>query len=207
MTQRKGVKIVRLEIRSNNGVETLHVEGYVNAVERYSRTLHGEKGAFKEKVNAGTFKKALNKAQNVRMLLNHDESVVLADTQSGLKLHEDAIGLFASADITNEHVIKEARAGHLKGWSFGFNTVSDTWEDGEDGISKRSLDDINLLEVSLLTITPAYIGTMVNATETRALDDVVDIIDTQPRDDGSKEDRSYLVEIQKVKNWALENSI
>ncbi len=47
----------------------------------------------------------------------------------------------------------------------------DVWEDGKDGRpAKRSLRDIALDEVAVLTITPAYIATTVDAAKTRSED-------------------------------------
>ena len=95
------------------------------------------------------------------MLLNHDVRRKLASIEEGtLELREDNIGLHAKAIIVDEDVIQEAQQGNLKGWSFGFRVLSDSWQ--EDGsVAKRTLEDIDLIEVSLLTIEPAYIAASV----------------------------------------------
>ena len=140
---------------------SLEVSGYVNAVDRYSKELYSERGKFIEKVQPNVFQRALEKATNVDMLLNHDVRHKLASTTSQtLELREDNIGLYARAIIHDKEVIEEAKQGNLKGWSFGFRTLADTWEE-EKPIAKRTLEDIELIEVSLLTIEPAYIATSV----------------------------------------------
>ena len=151
-------KTVQIEVR-NDG--TLEISGYVNAVDRYSKELYSERGKFIEKVEPQVFQRALERADNIDMLLNHDVRHKLASTiNETLELREDNIGLFARAVINDKGVIEEAKQGNLKGWSFGFKTLNDTWEDNEP-IAKRTLEDIELIEVSLLTIEPAYIATSV----------------------------------------------
>ena len=191
---------MKLEMR-NDG--TLHIEGYVNAVDRYSKAIRGTKGSFIEKVKPQVFKRAIEKAKNIDMLFNHNESKKLASTGEGtLKLTEDAIGLRAEADVKDADVIREARAGHLKGWSFGFTTNADTWEEKDGEVSKRTLEDINLLEVSLLTITPAYIGTSVQVrsleSEVRSLED-----EQETLNDSTEAEEKRAEEVQKLKDWTL----
>lgn len=140
------------------------LDGYVNAVERESRVLPSPRGRFKEKIRAKTFERALDKAENVDLLFNHDKNRKLGSLQEGnLQLYEDSIGLRAIAYVSDEEIIQKAKDGKLKGWSFGFVDNKPSWEDGEDGIQKRTLEDIELLEVSILDITPAYIATSIEA--------------------------------------------
>lgn len=141
----------------------VHIEGYVNAVERLSKPITERLGTFRERVCAGTFKKALKKAQDVRILLNHNQERDLGGIKDGnLKLEEDAIGLRAEADIFDKDVIKDAKAGNLVGWSFGFFPI-ESRDTSEDGMPIKELHEIDLQEVSLLNKrhTPAYDGTLV----------------------------------------------
>ena len=141
----------------------VHIEGYVNAVERLSKPITERLGTFRERVKAGTFKKALKKAEDVRILLNHREDRDLGGIKDGnLKLEEDAIGLRAEADIFDKDVIKDAKAGNLVGWSFGFFPI-ESRDTSEDGMPIKELTEIDLQEVSLLNKrhTPAYDGTLV----------------------------------------------
>lgn len=151
---------MKIEIRSDSTV----VDGYVNAVERESRLIMDVQGNFREKIKAGTFEKALKRAENVRMLLNHDKNRVLANTKDGtLELYEDSIGLRARATISDPEVMEKAKKGELRGWSFGFIAHADEWEKRDNAPSIRTLTDIELTEVSLIDNTrlPAYIGTSV----------------------------------------------
>lgn len=145
---------MNIEIRS---ADSAVISGYVNAVERESRVLHRVGGMpFREVVKQGTFAKALKNGNAVNLMLNHER--VICDTNSGLELREDNIGLFAKAVISDKEVISAAKNGKLTGWSFGFKCKKDSWNDtGEI----RTLEDIELDEVSILTKTPAYTATSI----------------------------------------------
>lgn len=141
----------------------VHIDGYVNAVERLSKPITERLGTFRERVSAGTFKKALSRAEDVRILENHDFTRNLGGIKDGnLHLEEDAIGLRAEADIFDQDAINDAKAGNYVGWSFGFYPI-ESRDTMEDGMPIKELHDIELVEVSLLTKNhiPAYDGTLV----------------------------------------------
>lgn len=145
--------------------DSVEIDGYVNAVERKSKRLWSRMGQFIERICKGAFGKALKRNDNVRILLNHDPSRDLGGQKDGnLELEEDNIGLHARAVITDEEVIRKARKGQLRGWSFGFMDREVELKQDEDGLPLRDVRDLDLIEVSLLdnTKTPAYDGTLVS---------------------------------------------
>lgn len=152
---------MKMEIRNNQVV----IEGYVNAIERNSKPLWSAIGKFVERICVGAFKKAINRNNDIKILLNHDWNRVLGSTSDNtLELHEDNIGLHARATITDAEVIEKAKRGDLVGWSFGF--VDREVENSiEKGMPLREVKDLDLYEVSILdrTKTPAYDGTLVEA--------------------------------------------
>ncbi|MEL3956915.1 HK97 family phage prohead protease [Caldifermentibacillus hisashii] len=153
---------MRIEIRGNQVL----LDGYVNAVDRESRVLPSPRGRFIEKIKPKTFERALQRASDVELRFNHDKNRKLGSIKEGnLQLYEDNIGLRAIATVADEDVIQKAKKGELKGWSFGFIDNKPCWEDGPDGIQRRYLEDIELLEVSILDKTPAYIATSIEARE------------------------------------------
>ena len=171
---------MELEIRGN----ALHISGYVNAVERESRRLPARmcskaKSDFVEKISAGAFGRAVSRAREVRLMFNHKRDI--GGTADGtLKLSEDNIGLKAAAVITDPDVVTAAKQGELRGWSFGFTGAKDRWEDVSEGLQRRTIDDLDLQEVSVLSVTPAYVGTSVELrgdylaeTEFRSAEDAV----------------------------------
>lgn len=144
--------------------DIVEIEGYVNAVERKSKTLSDRFGDFVERIKAGAFGRALKKNPNVRILLNHNWDRDLGGTDSNLKLEEDNIGLHAKATINDREVAEDARNGNLVGWSFGFADVEGGVEiTQEEGLPVRNVKDLELYEVSLLNrkAIPAYDGTLV----------------------------------------------
>lgn len=158
---------MQVEIRN----DSVFISGYVNAVERLSKpireTLHGRVRTFLERIKAGVFRTALKRNDEVLVLLNHDNTRVLASTKDGnAVLDEDNIGLRAEITITDKEVVEKARQGKLSGWSFGFIANDDeVTTEGNDEI--RTVTDMELLEVSILddTKAPAYYGTSIEARE------------------------------------------
>ena len=154
--------------------DTVEIDGYVNAVEMLSKPLTDRNGTFVERICKGAFKKALGRAEDVRILLNHNWDRDLGGlADKNLELNEDAIGLHARATIKDADVVKKARNGDLVGWSFGF-TDRDVENGEEKGLALREVKDLDLYEVSLIDRSkiPAYDGTLVavrTADESKAL--------------------------------------
>ena len=97
----------------------------------------------------------------VGLMFNHQRLLGDSSDPNVLQLDEDNIGLYAIATTRDAEVIEAAEAGHLRGWSFGFVPLRDRWEDGEP--EHRYIDELELYEVSILTKTPAYIATSIEA--------------------------------------------
>jgi HK97 family phage prohead protease len=172
---------MQVEIRSDSVI----VKGYVNAVERDSRALPSPKGKFVEQVRSGVWNDAINKNDNIAVLLNHDWNRKLGSTKDNLTLKEDNIGLYAEARIYDSDVIEKAKNGKLVGWSFGFRANKQSWGKTDADMDRRYLDDIDLFEVSVLddSRTPAYYGTSVEARdneeveiEQRFVQDIIEVI-------------------------------
>lgn len=172
---------MKIEIRN----DSVKIDGYVNVTGKESRVLPSPRGRFIEKVLPQTFQKALMKADDVEIRFNHRKDRKLGSIKEGnLELYEDAIGLKAIAIIHDAEVIERAKKGEIRSWSFGFITNKDTWEDGVNGVQIRTLEDIDLLEVSLLSVTAAYPATSVEVRndqevmmESRYLENKVDTED------------------------------
>lgn len=145
--------------------DSVEIDGYVNAVERLSKPLNSRIGKFRERIKAGAFQRAIERNDDIHVLLNHDANRDLGSTKQGnLELHEDNIGLRAKATITDADVIEKAKRGDLVGWSFGFSDRDVDTRD-EDGMMTRDVKDLDLYEVSILdrSKVPAYDGTIIQA--------------------------------------------
>ncbi len=158
-------------------ITELHVvreDGKAPALEGYAAVFNSEShdlGGFIEQVKPGAFARALNKKMDVRALINHDPSLLLARTKSGtLVLSEDARGLKMRAELGNQQYAKDlyesVSRGDIDQMSFSFKAVKQTWGErkNDDGswIATRDLEDVDLFDVSAVTY-PAYEGTSISA--------------------------------------------
>lgn len=171
--------MVKVEIRSDN---IAIIEGYVNAVERLSRTLYDFEGKqFREVVKAGTFAKAIAANPHVGLYYNHERSIGGMDNGT-LELKEDNIGLFARAIVNDPEIVQKGRAGVLSGWSFGFwiNPNGEEWREDDQNGRIRDLTDISLDEVSILDVTPAYYATSINTRDEKAALKEIRVADDKP---------------------------
>ena len=150
---------MQITIRS----DSVELEGYVNSIERKSKPLWSRIGQFVERICKGAFKRALERNDNVRIMLNHTKDIG-GQKDGNLELYEDAIGLHARATITDPEVVQIARDGNLVGWSFGFYDREVEQKRDENGYPLRDVVDLDLEEVSILDkrTTPAYDGTLVS---------------------------------------------
>ena len=141
--------------------DSVTIDGYVNAIERNSKPLMSRIGKFIERICKGAFAKAINRNEEIFVMLNHERT--LGSTKQGnLTLTEDNIGLRAVTTITDAEVIEKAKRGDLVGWSFGFNDI-DVEQTFEAGYPLRKVKDLDLKEVSILdrSKSPAYEGTLI----------------------------------------------
>lgn len=182
---------MRIEIRANSVI----LDGYVNATGRESRELSSPQGKFVEQIMPRTFERALQKADSIDLLFNHDQNRKLGSTkEKNLQLFEDNIGLRATATVYDTEVMEKAKKGELRGWSFAFSSLRDKWEQRSDGMQKRTVEELELYEVSILDITPAYIATSIEArgdedsilTETRNEEFRAKVEDTTEAEDKKK---------------------
>ena len=181
--------------------DSVEIEGYVNAIERLSKPLNSRIGKFVERIKKGAFKRAIERNNDVHILLNHNWDKDLGSTKNGnLELTEDNIGLRARAIITDAETIKKAKNGDLVGWSFGF-TDRDVDVHDEDGLRTRDVKDLNLYEVSVLdrSRTPAYDGTLVSVrAEANIFHGAPCITEIETRDDStSKESEEKPIDYSK----------
>lgn len=150
---------MRAELRADG----LHISGYVNVPGRKSRPVMTPYGRVLEVIEQRAFARAIERAANIRMLLDHDHNRELASTQANtLTVAEDAVGLRAEAIVTDSEVIEGAKAGKLRGWSFDIKNPVDTLEQRAEGLPIRHITDLDLSEVSLImNKVPVYSSTSI----------------------------------------------
>jgi HK97 family phage prohead protease len=131
---------------------------------------------FIERIAPGAFKRSLRAKNDIKLLWNHDSSMVLGSTRAGtLRLSEDELGLRVEADLPSTSFGIDAKIsiqrGDVTGFSFGFTVPpnGDSWN--SEG-TERTLKSVRLLEVSTGVAFPAYPSTNGTA-QVRSLEDVV----------------------------------
>lgn len=149
-----------IEFRVEDG-EKPKIRGYAAVFGKLSDNL----GGFREKIAQGAFKKTLQEA-DVRALFNHDPNKVLGRTSSGsLSLREDDKGLWMEIDPPDTADARDVMAliqrGDVDQASFAFRVVKDSWQNEESQTPIRTLDEVQLFDVSAVTY-PAYPQTTVD---------------------------------------------
>ena len=115
-------------------------------------------GGFCELIKPQAVDRAVGDGADIVALYNHNPDHVLGRTPATLQLRRDDRGLAFTLDPAPTQAGREAfelvKRGDVKGASFGFSTLKDSWSrDGETTI--RTLLDIAIVEVSL-TAFPVY---------------------------------------------------
>jgi HK97 family phage prohead protease len=147
-----------------DGDKPRHFTGHASVFNRLSVELWG----FYERVSPNAFDSAIAGEDDVRFLINHEPTLLLARTKSGtLELSKDDDGLLADADLPDTGPARDLAVqmdrGDMDQMSFGFRTIEDSWDEEDvetnDGetvkISVRTLEKVELFDVSAVTF-PAY---------------------------------------------------
>ncbi len=156
MTIERRILSSQLEVRTEGDVRTL--VGHAAVFNRDSELLYG---SFIERIAPGAFAKSLAKPDDVRALINHDPNLILGRNLSGtLTLREDETGLRVEIDPPKTSyaadLLESTRRGDISQMSFGFETIKDQWERGQNGAPDiRTLIEVKLFDVSPVTF-PAY---------------------------------------------------
>lgn len=143
-------------VRSNEADEPPKITGYAAVFNKDSDDL----GGFIERIKPGAFKKALP-ASDTRALFNHDTNYPLGRVSAGtLRLKEDKDGLFMEIDPPDTQYARDLMVsierGDVREQSFGFTVVSDTWEDIDKDVARRTINEVGeLFDVSPV-VFPAY---------------------------------------------------
>lgn len=149
-------------------------------------------------MESGVFHRALDVAGDIPMTVDHIPTEVVARTADGsLKLKEDNIGLWAESVVTEERVVRAAKEGKLKGWSFGMTNVLDAVEERTEKLPLRRIKGMALDHVTLvIDKIPAYSATSVELRagteeylETRTFDSTVEVSATKNVDYSKYEER------------------
>lgn len=200
---------MKIQLRNDK----VHISGYVNAVDRFSRPMRDRNGQyFIEKISPGAFQRAIDSSEDISVMLNHERKIT--SVQSGnITLREDNIGLYFDGEISDKDIVERAKRKDLVGWSFGFFPIAplDT-QSRRAGIAyERTVDSMKLVEVSIVDKTkqPCYTATSIEVRGEdgdaemylRAEDFTCDYFDEQERADDAErvEKEKQALELRKRK--------
>ena len=149
----------------------LYIEGYFSVFNSPYELWEGAS----EVIKPGAFTNCLS--QDVRALINHDTTLVLARTRAGtLTLKQDERGLWGSVKINRDdgdamNLYARVQRGDVDQCSFGFNIKRETFVDLGGNQYRWEIEEVDpLYEVSVCTF-PAYQETSVAARQ-RELEDI-----------------------------------
>lgn len=149
-------QIILSEIRALEG-NGMQIRARVNDYS-ISKELSGINGKFKEQIPREVWERAIDKDKdNINVYINH---LPYINVVKGLELRaeEDAVYLYATLKEDAEKVYEGIKQGIINACSFGFRCLKSTWSG-----ALRKVEDMELLEVSLLDVEPAYFGTEIEA--------------------------------------------
>jgi len=160
MTNNREIRVLKShDLRADGEKRT--IAGYAAVFNSNSEDL----GGFIETIAPGAFDAVMG--DDVRALVNHDESKVLARTKAGtLRLDLDETGLRYEFDVPNttygNDLLESVNRGDISQSSFGFSVDEDEWERGMNGAkARRTITKVSrLYDVSPVTY-PAYPDTSV----------------------------------------------
>jgi HK97 family phage prohead protease len=154
MLERRSVP-TEFEVRSEGGAFNFY--GYALKWDARSSNL----GGFRERVANGATSESIG-LDDIRALFNHDPNLILGRNRSNtLRLSEDSTGLHYEVDMPDTTYSRDLATamerGDVSQSSFGFRvgTDGDKWSEDDDGFPLRTLQRINLFDVSPVTY-PAY---------------------------------------------------
>lgn len=113
---------------------------------------------FTERIAPGAFTRTLKSKNDIRAYVNHDDTRLLGSTRAKtLRIEDRPEGGYVEIDLPDTTDGRDMRTlvarGDITGMSFGFSTVKDSWS--SDG-NERTLLEVRLHEVSIVTSQPAY---------------------------------------------------
>lgn len=157
-------EMAKIETRTNSArFEVRELDGGGMTFTGYAAIFNApsEPLPFIERIAPGAFKRSLSARNDIKLLWNHDTSIVLGSTRAGtLRLEEDSVGLRVTADLPDTQAGRDAayliKRGDVDSMSFGFSVP----KGGDEWVSEneRVLRSVRLIETSVVAF-PAYTQT------------------------------------------------
>ncbi|MCA0314232.1 MAG: HK97 family phage prohead protease [Candidatus Melainabacteria bacterium] len=157
--------VIKLETRAEgSGLQMLAGHG---AVFNQETVIQDWWYDYREKILPGAFAQDIAGGADVRALVDHLATKVIARTKNKtLRLSEDTIGLYSEIDPSDttdgRDIVEKVRRGDVDGMSIGFFIRKQQWTESKDEMDLREILDVQLVDVSPVTF-PAYPQTDISA--------------------------------------------
>ena len=125
-----------------------------------SKTLKNKNGEFKEQISKEAWSKAIEKNKdNIKVFYNHQDIV---DVSNNIKFRIENDGVYADVILSDkaEGLYNKIKNNEVSGMSFGMEVIKDNFKHIGNFV-KREIEEFNLIEISILDVTPAYNNTYV----------------------------------------------
>lgn len=144
-------------------------------LEGYAALFNSETDLFfcTESIAPGAFKDCIERGDDVRALIDHDPSLIIARTPKTLQLSEDEKGLRVVINPANTSVgrdiVESIRRGDITQMSFGFYIEAESVQWAGEGREKPhfTIERVRLFDVSPVTF-PAYEETEIGLARSEA---------------------------------------
>lgn len=150
-------RFLQAEVRASDGASP-KITGHAAKFNTRSQDL----GGFFEQIAPGAFDECLRGNPDIVGLFNHNFDCVLGRTSSGtMSVSIDAEGLLYTIDPPDTQLARDLvtsmRRGDIRGSSFGFYCLEDTWDiDQETNSLIRTITKASVFDCSVVT-DPAYL--------------------------------------------------
>ena len=122
-----------IEIREDEASGDFTFTGHAAVFDRLSEDLGGRGYSFKEKIQRGAFRKALDENQDVVLLFDHDGMPLARTSAKTMELREDPRGLYTFAKVAPTSIARDLKLamerGNVTQMSFAFTVAEDKWEE------------------------------------------------------------------------------
>lgn len=156
--------VTDVEIREDEESGDFTFTGHAAVFDRLSEDLGGRGYSFKEQIQRGAFRKALDEDQDVVLLFDHEGMPLARTSAKTMELREDPRGLYTYAKVAPTSLARDLKLamerGNVTQMSFAFTVAEDKWEEhtDEDGDTEaiRTVVKVDrLFDVSAVS-QPAY---------------------------------------------------
>jgi HK97 family phage prohead protease len=177
---RRSITDASLEARAADDSRPPQLVGYASVFGQWTTLAQSPSLVVREMIMPGAFRNVIVQQQDVRMLVDHDSSLILGRTRAGtLRLAEDGVGLWFECDLPDTQLARDVaenvRQGNISQCSFSFlpppgGEKITSRQDGSVTYQDIQVTDAGRVFDTAVVTFPAYEGTSVSLRAQRLID-------------------------------------